>query len=156
MRPAGDSTRSHLFLVFAIVFAGETVFSLPFHVTRYFRPAMLDGLGLNNAQLGDLFAVYGVTAMLAYFPGGWIADRYGARTLMSIALCATALGGLYLLSGPGYGGLAMLYGYWGVTSILLFWSAMIKARISASVIETRPPGPLNSKRSTGPKEERSN
>ena len=112
MRPAGDSTRSHLFLVFAIVFAGETVFSLPFHVTRYFRPAMLDGLGLNNAQLGDLFAVYGVTAMLAYFPGGWIADRYGARTLMSIALYATALGGLYLISGPGYGGLAMLWVDW--------------------------------------------
>jgi hypothetical protein len=34
--------------------------------------------------LGDLFAVYGVTAMLAYFPAGSPADRFSARKLMAV------------------------------------------------------------------------
>ena len=65
--------------------------------------------------------------MLAYFPGGLIADRFPARNLMAFSLMATALGGLYLYSTPGDLGLKLLFGYWGVTSILLFWGAMIKA-----------------------------
>jgi len=39
----------------------------------------------------------------------------------------TALGGLVYASFPSYGVLKMLYGYWGFTTILLFWAPMIKA-----------------------------
>src|SRR5687768_7471760 len=69
-------------VMIALVVAGELIFSLPFHVPRYFRPSVLAALGLSNAGLGDVFAVYGVTAMLAYFPGGLLADRLSARLLM--------------------------------------------------------------------------
>ena len=111
----------------ALIFAGEMIFSLPFHVPRYFRPSVLEGFALSNAQLGDIFAVYGITAMLAYFPGGWLADRYPARNLICFSLIATSLGSLYLITLPGMPGLALLYGYWGVTTILLFWAALIRA-----------------------------
>jgi nitrate/nitrite transporter NarK len=77
--------------------------------------------------LGDAFAVYGVTAMLAYFPGGALADRFSARKLMSLSLFATAAGGLYMATYPGVLQMALLYGYWGVTTILLFWGALIRA-----------------------------
>jgi nitrate/nitrite transporter NarK len=83
--------------------------------------------GLSNTQLGDLFAVYGITATLAYFPGGPLADRFSARKLMAISLFATGIGGLYLSTIPGPFGMAILYGYWGVTTILLFWAALIRA-----------------------------
>lgn len=111
----------------ALVTAGEMIFSLPFHVARYFRPSFLEGFGLTNAALGDVFAVYGVAAMLSYFPGGVLADRWSPRRLMSLSLVATAAGGLYLATFPDAVGLAWLFGYWGVTTILLFWAPMIRA-----------------------------
>ncbi len=119
--------RGRWLTLFCLVFAGEMIFSLPFHVARFFRPTFLDVFGLSNSQLGDMFAVYGITAMLAYFPGGAIADRCSARQLLTVSLLATAVGGVYLAQVPGRFGLMVLFAYWGFTSILLFWAALIKA-----------------------------
>ena len=113
--------------MFVIVFAGEMIFGLPFHLTRFFRSTFLESFGFTNTQLGDVFAVYGITAMLAYFPGGVIADRFSARTLMATSLFSTAAGGLYMATFPGQFQMAILYGYWGITTIFLFWAAMIRA-----------------------------
>ncbi len=114
-------------LIVVLIMAGEMVFGLPFHTARYFRPTLLDVFGFSNTQLGDLFAVYGVAAMLAYFPGGALADRFSARFLLSASLFATAAGGLYMATIPEAPQMAMLYGYWGITTIFLFWSALIRA-----------------------------
>jgi len=111
----------------ALIFVGEVMFGLPFHIPRFFRATVLGGFGLSNAQLGDVFAVYGVTSTLAYFAGGPLADRFSARKLMALSLVATGIGGFYLATIPGPLGLAVLYGYWGATTILLFWSALIRA-----------------------------
>lgn len=114
-------------IVFSLIFAGEMIFSLPFHVARFFRPALLDSFTLSNTDLGDSFAVYGVIAMICYFPGGMLADKFSARHLLSASLLATAAGGLYFAQVPDATGLTLLFGYWGITSILLFWAGMIKA-----------------------------
>lgn len=111
----------------ALITAGETVFFLPFVLPRVFRPAILDIFGITNFQLGVAFSVYGVVAMLAYFPGGPLADRFAPRQLMSAALVATGLGGLVLISIPSLQTLKLLYGFWGVTTILLFWAPLIRA-----------------------------
>jgi len=87
----------------------------------------LDVFQLSNTQLGDIFALYGIVALLAYFPGGAIADRFEARSLIALSLIATALGGVYLYTVPSLAGLYFLFAYWGLTSILLFWAALIKA-----------------------------
>jgi len=113
--------------ILALIIAGEMIFSLPFNTARFFRPTLLEAFGFTNTQLGDIFAVYGITAMLAYFAGGVIADRFPARALMTVSLLATAAGGLYMATYPGVFEMGLLYGFWGVTSILLFWSALISA-----------------------------
>ena len=113
--------------IVVLILAGEMIFSLPFHTSRFFRPTFLDVFGFSNTNLGDMFAVYGITAMLAYFPGGVIADRYSARKLLTLSLTLTAAGGLYMATIPTGISMALLYGYWGVTSILLFWAAVLKA-----------------------------
>ncbi len=110
-----------------LIIVVEAMFGLPFHIPRYFRATILEVFGLSNAQLGDLFAIYGITATLAYFPGGPLADRFPARKLMAVSLFATGVGGLYLSTIPGPFGMAVLYGYWGVTTILLFWAVLIRA-----------------------------
>lgn len=88
---------------------------------------MLEVFSFSNTQLGDLFAVYGITAMLSYFPGGAIADRFSARFLLTASMLATACGGLYMATIPGPVQMALLYGYWGITTIFLFWGALIRA-----------------------------
>ena len=110
-----------------LVLAGEIIFGLPFHTARFFRPTLLEAFELTNTQLGDVFAVYGVMAMIAYFPGGMLADRFSARSLLTVSLVATGIGGFYMTTYPGPTGMALLYGYWGVTTILLFWAALIRA-----------------------------
>ena len=121
------SMLSRFMLMLTLVFAGEIVFMLPFHTTRFFRPTLLEAFELSNTQLGDFFAVYGVMAMISYFPGGALADRFSARGLLTTSLIATSAGGLYMATYPGAVGLALLFGYWGITTILLFWAALIRA-----------------------------
>lgn len=65
--------------------------------------------------------------MVSYLLGGPIADRFPPRKLIAIALFSTALGGLVLAAHPSYFVLKVLYGYWGFTTIFLFWAPMIKA-----------------------------
>ena len=118
---------SRFLAMFALVLGGEMIFSLPYHLPRYYRPTVLEVFGLTNAELGDAFVFYGITAMIGYFPGGILADHFSARKLMTMSLVATAAGGVYLLSLPGFAGLSVLYALWGVTSVFLFWGALIRA-----------------------------
>jgi nitrate/nitrite transporter NarK len=113
--------------ILVLILAGEMIFSLPFHTARFFRPTLLEAFAFSNTELGDVFAVYGLTAMLAYFPGGALADRFPARKLIVASLLATAAGGLYMATFPGMLQISLLYGYWGFTTILLFWGALIRA-----------------------------
>jgi nitrate/nitrite transporter NarK len=110
-----------------LVLAGESVYLLPFVVTRFFRPTVLETFGLSNTELGTAMAVYGIVAMLAYFPGGPLADRFSARRLLALSLWTTAAGGMYMATLPGFRGSVWLWGIFGVTTILLFWAALIRA-----------------------------
>lgn len=65
--------------------------------------------------------------MFSYFPGGVIADHFSVRSLLTVSLLSTALGGLYMAQFPNQLGLSFLFAYWGVTTILLFWAALIRA-----------------------------
>ena len=110
-----------------LILAGEAIFLLPFVLSRIFRPTFLAVFALTNYQLGICFSIYGVVALLSYLYGGVLADVFSPRKLIASALFLTALGGLYLATFPNYFQLKLLFGYWGFTTIFLFWGAMIKA-----------------------------
>ncbi len=114
-------------IIVALIAAGEAVFLLPFVLARVFRPTLLDVFGITNLQLGTAFSFYGIVAMAAYFAGGPLADRFSARRLMSAALLATGLGGVALAGIPSPKGMNTLWAIWGLTTILLFWAAMLRA-----------------------------
>lgn len=105
---------------------GEGVFFLPFVVTRVFRPTFLTVFDINNLQLGSAFSVYGLVAALSYFLGGPLADRFAPKKLLIISLLATAFAGFVLATIPSLATLTVLYGFWGMSTILLFWAAYIK------------------------------
>ncbi len=110
-----------------LILAGESVFILPFVLPRVFRPTVLDVFALDNTELGLCFSVYGFIALVSYLFGGPLADKFPPRKLIASALWMTALGGLVYATFPSYFILKLLYGYWGFTTIFLFWAAMIKA-----------------------------
>ena len=110
-----------------LIVAGEAIFFLPFVIARVFRPTMLEVFQIGNLELGLAFSAYGVIAMLAYFPGGPLADLFSPRKLMVAALLSTAAGGLLMATIPSLSSLKWLYAYWGLTTILPFWAALIRA-----------------------------
>lgn len=120
-------TKQSPYIIILLILSGEAVFILPFVLTRIFRPTYLEAFNINNLQLGTCFSVYGLVALFSYLFGGPLADRFKPRYLMSVALLLTALGGFYLATYPTLENLHLLYGFWGFTTIFLFWAAMIKA-----------------------------
>ncbi|WP_349664896.1 MFS transporter [Cellulophaga lytica] len=123
-----NTKKKHNWLyLFLLILSGEAVFILPFVLARVFRPTVLEVFNLTNLELGTCFSVYGFVAMASYLLGGPIADKFPPRKLIAVALFATALGGLVLANNPSYFILKILYGYWGFTTIFLFWAPMIKA-----------------------------
>ena len=128
-KTAASSQRaiSRAVILLTLMVAGEGSFLLPFVLARIFRPTLLDVFGLTNLQLGAVFSLFGVFALASYLPGGLLADRFPARRLMTAALLLTALGGVALAQIPSLKVLTILYGFWGLTTTLLFWAAMIRA-----------------------------
>ena len=119
--------RRSLRYLLLLVLAGAAVFILPFVLPRVFRPTVLSVYGIDNTDLGVCFAVYGFVALGAYLLGGPLADRFLPRHLMGTALVLTAAAGPVYAAVPTLAVLKIIYGYWGFTTIFLFWAAMIKA-----------------------------
>lgn len=110
-----------------LILAGEAVFILPFVLARVFRTTVLEVFDINNVEIGYCFSIYGLVALGSYLLGGPLADRFPPRKLMGGALLLTAAGGLVYANNPSLLTLKILYGYWGFTTIFLFWAGMIKA-----------------------------
>ncbi len=111
----------------SLILAGEVIFVPAFHPGRYFRTSLLEAFGIDNFQLGEAAAWYGIAAMISYGLGGPLADRFGTRPLMVGSLVATALGSLYMATIPSLFGLKLLFAFWGVSTIFAFWSPLVRA-----------------------------
>ena len=126
MKPRRSTLQQAVFM-FALMLTAESIFALPFLIARVFRPTLLDVFNISNFELGTAFSMYGIVAMLSYFPGGPLADRFSARGLITVALLVTAAGGLYYATAPGLQALKLLYAFWGLSTVLLYWAALIRA-----------------------------
>lgn len=114
-------------ILLSLMFSGECIFILPFLITRIYRPTFLKVFDITNFELGTAFSVYGIVAAASYFFGGPLADKFSPKKLMAFSLIITCLGGLAMSNIPSLSVLTALYGLWGLSTILLFWAAFIKA-----------------------------
>lgn len=119
--------RNKALSIFALIIAGEAVFLLPFILVRVFRSIIREAFVISDYEIGQAQAIYGITAMASYIAGGFFADKYEARKLLSASLVFTALGGIWMVTIPSFHSLQVLYGFWGISTILLFWAALLKA-----------------------------
>jgi nitrate/nitrite transporter NarK len=109
-----------------LCFSGSIIYWMPF-LSEIFYVPMQDAFGFSKTQLGILSSTFGTTSLLAYFPGGWLADRVSSRKLISVALVITSVGGFVFSTIPSFEICVLLYGIWGLATAGVFWSAMIKA-----------------------------
>jgi len=115
-----------LFFMGSLILAGESIYMLPY-LRKSFQTSMEATFGLSSFEVGTLNALFGILALACYLPGGWLADRFSARRLLTLSLVGTGIGGFYMATVPGYAGLLAVHAFWGVFSILTFWAALIKA-----------------------------
>ncbi len=120
-------SKQPLHYIILLILAGEAVFILPFVLARVFRPTVLEVFNITNTEIGYCQSIYGLVALGSYLVGGPLADKFEPRKLMGTALVLTAAGGLIYANQPSLTTLTILYGFWGFTTIFLFWAPMIKA-----------------------------
>jgi MFS family permease len=118
--------KSNLFRLFLLSFSGSIIYGLPYF-RLYYYDAYVATYHLTNVQMGALGSAYGLFGLFSYLIGGVLADRFSAKKLLVFSLVATGIGGFAHLIYPTYATLIAVYGMWGITSLLTFWPALIKA-----------------------------
>lgn len=101
------------------------IFILPY-LSVYLYIPMKNAMHLDNMQIGLMGSAMGFTAMVFYWPGGWIADRLSPRKLIALSLTAHGLLGLWLATLPAFKVLLTIQLLMGVFLTLTYWSAVIK------------------------------
>lgn len=104
----------------------EIMFFIPYLRWTFYDP-LQQALGLNHSQFGALMSTYGLIMAVSYFPGGWLADRISVRKLLGFSFTSTGLFGFYYATFPSYTALMAISVFWGFSTILTFWAALIKA-----------------------------
>lgn len=102
------------------------IFQLPY-IRETFYPQIQKAMNLTNAQMGMLSSGYATMATISYFIGGAVADKFSARKLLTFSFIATGALGLWFSTFPSYNTARLIFVLMGVTSIITYWSACIKA-----------------------------
>ncbi|MCP1225956.1 MFS transporter [Sebaldella sp. S0638] len=105
--------------------AGSVIYKLPYMRETYYA-AMQEATGASNAQLGFLMSAYGLVNFLLYLPGGWAADKFSARKLMTFSLVSTGITGFYYATFPPYIMIVLLHALWAVTTVFTFWAVCVR------------------------------
>ncbi|MCL1699034.1 MFS transporter [Lysinibacillus sp. Bpr_S20] len=106
--------------------SGALIYALPYF-RNYYYDVFLEAFQLTNTQMGTLGSAYGVCCLISYVFGGYCADRWKTKYLLTISLFATGVLGFALLLYPPYPVLLLIHAAWGITSIMTFWGALVKA-----------------------------
>lgn len=121
----GSALKKNIFRLIILTVGAAAIYGLPYF--RYtFWDTFMEVFKLTDSQMANLQSVYGIFALVAYVPGGWLADRVSVKKLILFSIFASALSGLYMMTIPGYYGVLACHAFWGITSILTFWPAFIK------------------------------
>ena len=112
--------------VMIVAFAGSIIYGLPYFRYDYYD-VYLETYNLTNTQMGLFGTILGVFGMVSYLFGGVVVDKFSTRTILTVSLIGTGIGGFIHLLPLGFGALVCLYAFWGISSLFAFWPACVKA-----------------------------
>ena len=141
-RRNGFETRQQLSAFLTVVFSGQIIYSAfeSFKIPFYGR--LVEYYGLSDTQFGLMFTALGV-ALFFYIPGGWVNNRFNARSVLMVGLvyrCITAL--TMILATPYLSqtwkfpvmfSIALTWGIWDA----IFWPAVVKGVVLFSGRENK-------------------
>ena len=102
------------------------IFQLPYIRETFYVPIQ-NAMNLSNAQMGLLSSGYATMSLFSYFIGGIIADKFSARKLLTFSFIATGALGLWFSTFPGYTISRVIFVLMGISTIITYWSACLKA-----------------------------
>ncbi|MGN0962986.1 MAG: nitrate/nitrite transporter, partial [Clostridia bacterium] len=119
----GKSKRYLILLVLSI--GAVAIYFMPY-LRWTFYDSLYEAVGLSNAQFAATLSIYGVTSMIFYAPGGYLADKFSPRKMLAFAYAATGLLGLWYATYPGFVAQMVIFALWGIIGTAFFWSSMLK------------------------------
>ena len=122
----GEKMSKNFLAILIVAFSGAIIYGLPYFRFDYYD-VYLETYHLTNVQMGVFGSVLGVFGMISYLFGGIVADRFSTRTILTVSLLGTGIGGLVHLLPLNFPALVCLYAFWGVSSLFAFWPACVKA-----------------------------
>ena len=121
-----QTRRTRWLYMASLILAGDSIYLLVY-MRQSYQTSMQEVFDITFTQLGVMNSMFGLLAITAYFAGGWLSDRVATRSLLVFSLFATGLAGYYMATIPSYPMLLVLHAFWGISTILTFWSALVKA-----------------------------
>lgn len=115
-----NSKLQRYFQFFLVVLAAGAIFPIIYLRTNY-QETLLEVFGITLQQLNTIYSVLGIVWVAGYLPSGVISDKFSAKKLLVVSLLGTAAGGFWFARIPGFGGVAVIYGIWGLFSVFTFW-----------------------------------
>lgn len=122
----GEKMSKNFLVILLVAASGAIIYGLPYFRYDYYD-AYLEVYHLNNTQMGVFGSVLGIFGMISYLFGGIVADRFSIRTILTLSLLGTGIGGFIHLLPLSFTALVCLYAFWGITSLFAFWPACVKA-----------------------------
>lgn len=119
----GKNKRYLVLLVLSI--GAVAIYFLPY-LRWSFYDSLVAAVNLSNSQFAATMSIYGVTAMIFYAPGGYLADKLSPRKMLAFAYTATGALGLWYATYPGFVAQMIIFGLWGAIGTACFWSAMLR------------------------------
>ncbi|MFE0205442.1 nitrate/nitrite transporter [Streptomyces sp. NPDC058985] len=86
-----------------------------------------EALHLSTQDYGNIISVFGIVAIVMYFAGGWFADKFSPKVLVTLGLAGTGVLDLYIAQAPGYTGTLVAHALMAVMGTGLYWPALLKA-----------------------------
>ncbi len=117
--------KKNFFTLILLSFCGSIIYGLPYF-RKYYYDDYMALYHLNNFEMGLLGSAYGVLGLFSYALGGYLADKFAAKKLLIFSLIATGCGGFLHLYFTSLNALMVIYGLWGITSLLTFWPSLMK------------------------------
>ena len=131
-----DKTRlAAYYQVSVLALAASVIYSAPY-LRQLFKTSMLDAFSLTEVQLGTLSSMYGISCVLCYLPGGWLADKVAPRILVIIALFSSAATYAWYATIPSYLELLIIHALWGVIGVGILWALLYVCPIPVRTLGT--------------------
>lgn len=121
-----DLSKARRWFLLILVSMGSSVIYGPIYLKIVFYDPLMAALNVTNEQLGFLVSLYGIAAVIFYFPSGIIADKFRVRNLSWVGYTGVAALTIIYMMLPSYDVLMGIFVGYAVFSILIWWGTRYK------------------------------